>query len=268
MQLTKLDCDFYLNVLKRYLIDERRYDQFVEYSFNFIAFRPCLLINALRCFSLLLTRTSYCQLTSDFLSLIQPLIHIPIYESVVLDILSEKNLSLTNLLVCSSMKSFEYLFNWNQPLSDEEEQKFIRKFLPDLVSSYRNNEHDLTIFFSACSPESTWISSWILMKLSSFDLLPKETWKTTKKCRENEFDQIELEWSRLKLLIPLDQMKKSTPLSSDLPSKTITCELNLITFKSIIEMFDRNTRFLQQLKDKHLVSSFSLHSCLNFISLG
>ncbi|CAF4605603.1 unnamed protein product, partial [Rotaria sp. Silwood2] len=66
MILSSIDCDYYMNIIKRFLTDERR---------------PSLLVNVLRCLYLLLTNTSHCQLTSDLIILIQPLIHIPICES-------------------------------------------------------------------------------------------------------------------------------------------------------------------------------------------
>lgn len=260
MPLTKTDCDYYLNALKRFLTDERRYEQqYFERFFLYRSFRPSLLLNAFRCLSFLFTRTSHCQLTSEFVSLIQPFIHNSIYESYVLEILSEKNLSLSNLLTCSSMKAFECIFNSSQSLPEDEEKKLIKKFLPDLISSYRNNEHDLTIFFSGCSPEYTRIYASILMKICSFDILPEQIWKVKGKVRENEFDQIELEWSRLKLLVPLGKIHQ-IPLNST--SKTAICELNLNTFKSVIEIFDRNIRFLQQLKDKHSVREIPLNSSI------
>ena len=261
MKLTKTDCDYYLNVLQRFLTDERRYEQqYFDLFFLYRSFRPSLLLNAFRCLSLLFTRTSHCQLTSEFLSLIQPFIHNSIYESYVLEVFAKKNLSLSNLLTCSSMKSFECIFNSTQSLSEDEEKKLIKKFLPDLISSYRNNEHDLTIFFSGCSPEYIGIYASILMKICSFDILPESMWKIRGKVRDNEFDQIELEWSRLKLLLPLDQTGKIHQIPLNSPSKTAICELNLNTFKSIIEIFDRNIRFLQQLKDKHSVRETPLNS--------
>lgn len=219
------------------------------------SFRPSLLLNAFHCLSLLFTRTSHCQLTSELISLIQPFLHNSIYESYVLEILLEKNLSLSNLLTCSSMKSLEWIFNWNGTFSDDDQMKFIKKFLPDLPSSYRNNEHDLTMFFSGYTPEYTRISALILMKICSFDSLPQQISKG--KIRENQFEQIELEWSRLKLLIPLDQTMEIHQMPLNPSSKTAGCELNVNTFKSVIEIFDRNIRFLHQLKDKHSVRETS-----------
>jgi len=91
------------------------------------------------------------------------------------------------------------------------------------------------------------------MKFSSFDILPNEILKTKKKFVENEFDQIEFEWSRLKFLIPINQTEENNENQLDFHSKIYTCELNSNTFKHIIEIYDKNIRFIQQLKDKHLV---------------
>jgi len=128
----------------------------------------------------------------------------------------------------------------------------MNKFLPDLISLYRNNEHDLSIFFSSYSSEYTHLCASILMQFSSFDILPNQLFKNKKReLIQNEFDQIEIEWSRLKLLIPVNENEEEIQL--DFCSKMNTCELNLNIFKRIIEIYGKNVRFIQQLKDKHLV---------------
>ncbi len=124
--------------------------------------------------------------------------------------------------------------------------------LPDLICLYRNNEHDLSIFFSSYLPEYTHLCASILMKFSSFDILPNEILKNEKKNSQNEFDQIEFEWSRLKFLIPINKPKEEEE-KIELHSKLHTCQLNLKIFQHIIEIYDKNIRFIQQLKDKHLV---------------
>jgi hypothetical protein len=91
------------------------------------------------------------------------------------------------------------------------------------------------------------------MKFSSFDILPNQIIKNKKIFNQNEFDQIEFEWSRLKLLIPINKTEENDELQLDIHSKLHTCELNSNTFKRIIEIYDKNIQFLQQLKDKHLV---------------
>jgi len=128
----------------------------------------------------------------------------------------------------------------------------MNKFIPDLISLYRNNEHDLSIFFSSYSSEYTHLCASILMQFSSFDILPNQLLKNKKReLIQNEFDQIEIEWSRLKLLIPVNENEEEIQL--DFCSKMNTCELNLNIFKRIIEIYGKNVRFIQQLKDKHLV---------------
>jgi hypothetical protein len=128
----------------------------------------------------------------------------------------------------------------------------MNKFIPDLISLYRNNEHDLSIFFSSYSSEYTHLCASILMQFSSFDILPNQLFKNKKReLIQNEFDQIEIEWSRLKLLIPVNENEEEIQL--DFCSKMNTCELNLNIFKRIIEIYGKNVRFIQQLKDKHLV---------------
>jgi hypothetical protein len=90
------------------------------------------------------------------------------------------------------------------------------------------------------------------MQFSSFDILPNQLFKNKKReFIQNEFDQIEIEWSRLKLLIPVNENEEEIRL--DFCSKMNTCELNLNIFKRIIEIYGKNVRFIQQLKDKHLV---------------
>jgi len=215
-------------------------------------FRPSLLVNALRCLYLLLTESSHCQLTSDLIVLINPLIHIPVCESYVIEILSNKNLSFSNLCLCTSLTSLKYIYYSHNQYSFDDENKLINKMLPDLICLYRNNEHDLSIFFSSYLPEYTHLCALILMKLSSFDILPNEILKNEKKNSENEFDQIEFEWSRLKFLIPINKPEEDKS-QLDLCSKLHTCQLNLKTFERIIEIYDKNIRFIQELKDKHLV---------------
>jgi len=128
----------------------------------------------------------------------------------------------------------------------------MNKFIPDLISLYRNNEHDLSIFFSSYSSEYTHLCASILMQFSSFDILPNQLFKNKKReLIQNEFDQIEIEWSRLKLLIPVNENEEEIQL--DFCSKMNNCELNLNIFKRIIEIYGKNVRFIQQLKDKHLV---------------
>lgn len=219
----------------------------IDCHFNF---RPLLLVNALRCLHLLLTKTSDCQLTSDLIQLIHPLIHIPICESYVIKILSNKNLSLSNLYSCSSLTSFIFLYEFDKQYSLDDENKLLYKFLPDLICLYRNNEHDLSLFFSSYSPEYTQICSLILMKISSFDKLPNDLMKTETKIVENEFNQIEFEWSKLKLLIPITKTKEK---EENFPSKCNFCQLNFNRFQTILEIYDKNIQFIQQLKDKHLV---------------
>jgi hypothetical protein len=171
----------------------------------------------------------------------------------VIEILSNKNLSLSNLLSCSSITSLQYIFYSNNQYSSDDENKLINKLLPDLIGSYRNNEHDLSVFFSSYSPEYTYLCASILMKFSSFDILPNQKIKNSKKSLENEFDQIEFQWSQLKLLIPINQTEQNTRIQVDFHTKIHTCQLNFPIFKYIIEIFDKNIRFIQQLKDKHLV---------------
>ncbi|CAF4362780.1 unnamed protein product, partial [Adineta steineri] len=130
--------------------------------------------------------------------------------------------------------------------------KLIDKFLPDLISLYRNNEHDLSIFFSSYSSEYTHICASILMQFSSLDILPNQLNKNpTKDFLSNEFDQIEFQWSQLKLLNS-NKEHEEKDIQLDFYSKTNTCELNLNIFKQIIEIYGKNVRFIQQLKDKHL----------------
>jgi hypothetical protein len=225
-------------------------------------------VNALRCLYLLITETSYCQLTSDLILLIQPLIHIPLCECYVIEILSNKNLSLSNLLSCSSITSLQYIFYSNNQYSSDDENKLINKLLPDLIGSYRNNEHDLSVFFSSYSSEYTYLCASILMKFSSFDILPNQKIKNSKKSLENEFDQIEFQWSQLKLLIPINQTEQNTRIQVDFHTKIHTCQLNFPIFKYIIEIFDKNIRFIQQLKDKHLVSTNYFIKNIFFFFIG
>ncbi|UJR28997.1 hypothetical protein I4U23_010215 [Adineta vaga] len=240
MILSITDCDYYMNVLKRYLTDERR---------------PSLLVNALRCLHLLLTHTTHCQLTSELILLIQPLIHISICESYVIEILPNKHFSLSHLCSCSSITSMKSIFNYlthsfNRQYSSEDENKFINKFLPDLITSYRHNEYDLSIFFSSYSPEYTHLCATILMQFSSFDTLPFQT--NDKRKQDlilNEFDQIEYQWLQLKLLNPVNQQQSN---EEEFHTKMNTCELNLTIFKRILEIYEKQIRFIQQLKDKHL----------------
>lgn len=125
--------------------------------------------------------------------------------------------------------------------------------LPDLISLYRNNEHDLSTFFSSNSSDYTQTYALILMQLSSFDIIPNKLFTNKSKLIKNEFDRIEFEWSRLKLLFPLQEEEEDKEIQLDFCSKLNTCELNLNTFKRIIEIYEKNARFIQQLKDKHLV---------------
>ncbi|CAF1500441.1 unnamed protein product, partial [Rotaria magnacalcarata] len=243
MILSLTDCNYYITVIKRFLTDERR---------------PSLLVNALRCLHLLFTNIPACQLTPNLIILIQPLIHIQICESYVIEILSIKNLSLSNFCSCSSITSLKYVFHYltlhpnNQYLFDDED-KLINKLMPDLISLYRNNEHDLSIFFASYSPEYTHICALILMQFNSFDIIPNKLFKTKKKSIQNEFNQIEFEWSRLKLLFPFQEEEEQEQEEQFNFCTTLhTCELNLNTFKRILEIYERNVRFIQQLKDKHL----------------
>ena len=210
-------------------------------------------MNALRCLHLLLTETSHCHLTSDIILLIQPLIPIPICESSVIEILSHANLSLSNLLSGSSITSLKYLFYSNNQYSSDDQNKLLNKLLPNFISSYRNNEYDLSLFFASYSPEYTHLCASILMKLCSFDHFPTRTIKPVKNSLETDFDQIEYQWSRLKLLLPIKSTAEDNQIPVDFHYKSENFELNLITFKQITEIFERNIRFLQQLKDKHLV---------------
>lgn len=125
--------------------------------------------------------------------------------------------------------------------------------LPDLISLYRNNEHDLSTFFSSNSSDYTQTYALILMQLSSFDIIPNKLFTNKSKLIKNEFDRIEFEWSRLKLLFPLQEEEEDKEIQLDFCSKLNTCELNLNTFKRIIEIYEKNARFIQKLKDKHLV---------------
>lgn len=209
-------------------------------------------MNALCCLHLLLTRTSHCQLTSDIIELIHPLIHIPLCESYVIEILTIKNLSFLNLYSCSSLTSFKYLYYLNKQITFDDENKLINKIFPDLISLYRNNEHDLSIFFSLFSFEYTKIYSFILMKICSFNKLSNELIKNEKTIVENEFNQIEFEWSKYKLLIPINDKIKEKEKGS--LTKFPSCYLNLNRFQYIIDIYDKNVQFIQQLKDKHLVN--------------
>jgi hypothetical protein len=198
--------------------------------------------------------------------LIQPLIHIPVCESYVIEILSNRNLSFSNLCLCSSITSLKYLFYYltsypNNQYSLDDENKLIEKLIPDLISLYRSNEHDLSIFFALYSPEYTHICASILMQFSSFDILPHQVFKNKTKFPDNEFDQIEFEWSRLKLLISMNEKNEEEDLQFDnFCSKLNTCELNLNIFKRILNSYERNVQFIQQLKDKHLVRRNSFES--------
>ncbi|CAF0938650.1 unnamed protein product [Adineta ricciae] len=257
MKLSSIDGDYYMNTLKRYLTDERR---------------PSLLANALRCLYLLLTRTSHCQLTSDLAVLIQPLIHIPICESSVIEILSEKQLFLSHLCACSSVTSLKYIFNRltrysNYSCSFDDENRLLNKFLPDLMSLYRNNEHDLSMFFQSYSPEYTHLCATILMQFSSFDVLPFQANRNQKsELNDNEFDQIERQWLQLKLLVPSDQLFADEEERVEFCLKMNTCELNLNMFKRFNEIYGKNVRFILQLKDKHLGERSKL--ILHFVFLG
>jgi hypothetical protein len=216
-------------------------------------------MNALRCLHLLLTHTSHCQLTSDLIVLIQPLIHIPICESYVIEILPEKQLSLSNLCSCSSMTSLQSIFHHlthypNKQYTFDEENQLINRIIPDFICSYRNNEHDLSAFFSSSSPENTQVCAAILMQLCSFDSLPYQSGRQRKTVlARSEFDDIEIQWSQLKLLHSVNHEEEDTQL--DFHLKANTCELNLTIFKRTIEIYAKNIRFIQQLKDKHLVRS-------------
>jgi len=166
----------------------------------------------------------------------------------VIEILSLKHLSLSNLLSCSSLTAYEYLFNGLHSCSIEDENRFIEKFLPDLNNSYRNNEHDLATFFNSYSMEYTFLSAEILMKLSSFDKFPSE--RIQKSNEPNQFDQIENQWSQFKLLIPIDDKLEDKRITQ---INTFKCEFNVKIFQRIIDIYEKTTRFIQQLKDKHLV---------------
>ena len=219
--------------------------------------RPSLLVNALRCLQLLLTHTTHCCLTSDLIALIQPLIHLPICESYVIEILSNKNLSLSHLCSCSSITSLKYIFQYlilhtNNQYSIDDENKLLNKLLPDLISLYRHNEHDLSLVFSSYSPEYTHLCASILIQFSTFDALPNQLFKNAKKLISTEFDQIEFEWSRLKLLISINE-KNDEENQLDFCSKINTYELNLSIFKRIVEIYEKHVRFIQQIKDQHLV---------------
>lgn len=151
---------------------------------------------------------------------------------------------------------FHYLtIDRNHQYSIDDENKLINKFLPDLMSLYRNSEHDLSTFFASYSPEYSQICASILVQFSAFDALPSQLCKINKIMIRNEFDDVELEWSRLKLLIPVYQKQQDENIPSEFCSKTNTCELNLNIFKRIIETYEKNVRFIQQLRDKHLVST-------------
>ena len=174
----------------------------------------------------------------------------------MIEILGSKNLSFSHLCTCSSITSLKYIFyhltlHPNNHYSLEDENKLIQKLIPDFISLYRNNEHDLSIFFSGYSPEYVHICAAILMQFSSFDVLPNRLLINRKKVNRNEFDQIEFEWSRLKLLIPINEEDEKIQL--DFCSRINTCELNLNIFKRILEIYEKNVQFIQQLKDKHLV---------------
>ena len=124
------------------------------------------------------------------------------------------------------------------------------KVLPDLISSYRNNEHDLSVFFASHPSDSTQTCAAILLQLSSFDALPSPSSSKKNPTSHEQFDRIEWEWSRLKLLIPVDNKAED---SLELNPKEKTCELNWPLFVRLVEIYGKNVRFIQQLKDKHTV---------------
>ena len=83
--------------------------------------------------------------------------------------------------------------------------------------------------------------------MPTFDVLPSSSSSKKKK----PFDQMEFEWLRLKLLIPVDERAEE---SLELDSKARkTCELNRTLFAKMVEIYVKNVRFIQQLKDKHAV---------------
>jgi hypothetical protein len=102
------------------------------------------------------------------------------------------------------------------------------------------------------------------MKYSSFDILPNEILKTEKKILKNEFDEIEFEWSRLKFLIPINKIEEE---DNEIQLNSSTCQLNFNLFKRIIEIYDKNTHFIQQLKDKHLGERYKLILHYSFLGI-
>ena len=220
--------------------------------------RPSLLANALQCLDLLLTSSLKVPFTADLLALIQPLIHIPICEPNVIDILGNKHPSLSLLCSCSSATSLKYLFhsltlNLNHRLSTDDENRLIHKFLPDLRALYRHDEHDLSIFLSSQTPDYTHLCASILMQFSSLDPLPNRLEDMSQRMKKTEFDGIESEWCRLKLLTTIEEREGIESSQIHFQSKLHRCELNINIFKRIVESYGKNVRFIQQLKDKHLV---------------
>lgn len=232
--------------------------------------RPCFLANALRCLRLLLSITSDDHLIKfDLIPLIQPLIHLSSCEPYVIDLLAKRNLSLSLFYSCSSSHALKHLFrllnsNPNYSYPSEEENRLLEKLMPDLISSYRDSEHDLATFFSAPSPDFTPIYASILMQLSSFDSLPCRTNLLPKSSPKTEFDQIEMEWSRLKLMRRLDDTFDQdcvAVIESDFHTTLNHCQLNIIRFKRLIEIYGKNVRFLHQLNERPAVKEKFLNSC-------
>ena len=172
---------------------------------------------------------------------------------------SNKHPSLALLCSCSSPTSLKYLFrslalNINHRFSVDDENRFIQKFLPDLMALYRHDEHDLSIFLSSQTPEYTQLCASILMQFSSLDGLPHRLDDMSKKIEKTEFDRIESEWCRLKSLTLIEEREENETSHKDFQSTLNRCELNIGIFKRIVEIYGKNVRFIRQLKDKHLVS--------------
>ena len=76
------------------------------------------------------------------------------------------------------------------------------------------------------------------MQFSSFDILPNDGLKPRNKYLKNEFDKIEFEWSKLKLLIPIDR-KEEDKEPPQFSSKINTCQLNFNIFKRIVNIYEK-----------------------------
>jgi hypothetical protein len=194
---------------------------------------------------------------------------VPICETHVLDLLARDHLSASLLYACSSLNSFRYVLQWlagdstrANPLDDDDDddnKRFIERFLPDLITSYRNNEHELTAFFSAQSPDVTYRCATVVMQYVASSPLPCRSSSTRR--TTTEFDRIESNWLRLNLWNSIDEpFNDDNDMSAESHTTSNTCPLNVDAFKRVVDLYENNVRFIQQLKDRHAVRLESMCS--------